>query len=163
MKRIFFLSAFIWMMSALSAQTSNSNDAAQNLDPKLVPAVAVQNFNAQFPSVTPAWHLDGKDYRASYIDPQSKLGRIIVYDKDGQVVRSENEVDNTGYPSAIGDFYSDNYPGETYQVWSTDDKTGARTLYYSNRNEETLWFDKDGKTLPAKKATNEVKKDPRKK
>ncbi len=99
----------------------------------------------------------------SFVDPESKLGRVLVYDKKGNVVRSENEVDSTGYPTAIGDYYSDNYPGETFQVWSTDDKTGGKTLYFSNRNEETIWFDQQGKVVPSKKANNAVKADPNKK
>lgn len=159
MKRIFLTALLFGAFSISNAQS----DEATGLDPKQVPAVVVQSFTTQFPTVTPSWHKDGDHFRVKYIDAQSKLGRVMVYDKEGNVLRTENEVDKAGYPSAIGDYYSDNYPGETYQVWTTDDKTGERTLYFSNRNEETFYFDKEGKVLPSKKTKNSIQKDPKKK
>lgn len=151
------------LASLFHAQTTEKPAEDISLDPKQVPAVVIQNFTTQFPTVTAAWRMEGKNYRARFVDPQNKLGRAIVYDKEGNVIRTENEVDKAGYPSAIGDYYSDNYPGETYQVWYTDEKTGAKTLYFTNRNDETIWFDKEGKIVPAKKAQNAVKKDTKKK
>jgi hypothetical protein len=156
----FFLAACLFFLAGLlPAQTANN----PSLDPKQLPAVVTENFTRQFPNVTPIWRKDGNNFKVSFVDPESKLGRVLVYDKKGNVVRSENEVDSTGYPTAIGDYYSDNYPGETFQVWSTDDKTGGKTLYFSNRNEETIWFDQQGKVVPSKKANNAVKADPNKK
>lgn len=154
MERILFMALLFCAFSIARAQ--NAEDTS--LDPRQVPAVVVENFTKQFPNVTPAWHKDGAHYRVSYIDPQSKLGRVLVYDKEGSVVRTENEVDKAGLPTPIGDYYSDNYPGETYQVWSTDDKTGGRTLYFSNRNEETIYFDQNGKVMSQKKARSGIKK-----
>ena len=163
MKRFFIKMLCVFLSSALFSQVNNKPVEAPSIDPKQVPAVVIQNFTTRYPNVSAAWHLDGKNYRANYIDPESKLGCVVVYDKAGNVVRTESEVDSTGYPSAIGDYYSDNYPGETYQVWYTDDKTGSRTLYYVNRNDETIWFDSQGKALPAKKTSTTLKKDDNKK
>ena len=99
-----------------------------------------------------------KNFRVSYIDPTTKLGRVIVYDKSGNVVRRENEVDNLVYPGSIKDYYNKNYPGESYQVWSSEDKNTGKPLYYSNGSTETIWFDKDGNMIPARKATKEIEK-----
>ena len=159
MKHFYLFILFLYTIGTVNAQASGNKTGNTSIDPKLVPASAIQNFTTRFPNVSAAWHMDGQNYRANYIDPESKLGCVVVYDKEGNVVRTENEVDSTGYPSSIGDYYSDNYPGETYQVWFTDDKTGAKTLYYTNRNDETIWFDNQGKPLPAKKTSTTLKKD----
>ncbi len=162
MIRLLIFLLFVCCRTAYS-QIPEKQGEDVSLDPKQVPAVAVQNFTSQNPNATPAWRMDGQNYRASYVDPQSKLGRIVVYDKNGNVVRTENEVDNAHYPSSIGDYYSEKYPGETYQVWLTDEQDGAKALYYTNRNAETIWFDKNGKIMPAQKARKNIKKEPEKK
>lgn len=73
-------------------------------------------------------------------------------------MRTENEVDQAGYPKPIGEYYEKNYPGEKYQVWSSEDTESGQMLYYSGRNLETIWFDRDGTRVPERKAKNNESK-----
>jgi hypothetical protein len=105
---------------------------------------AFNNENAGNSNVS--WKVEGDNYWVSYTDPKSNLGHIIVYDKDGKVVRKENEVDNLTYPSAISDYYSKQYPKESYKVWQTERSPG-HTYYFISRKGKVLWFDQTGKNV----------------
>lgn len=148
MKNLILILSLVLGSLAVKAQEKTEN---ANLNPSQVPVAVKTIFDTEHPGISAIWKADGENLKVSYNDPESKLGRIIVYDKEGKVVRVENEVDNMKYPNAIGEFYNKNYPGEKYQVWSAEDKTDGETNYYSGRNMETIWFDKDGNKLPERK------------
>lgn len=150
MKNLVIL-VFVLATIATRAQDKTEN---RSLDPSLVPVVVKTNFDKEHPGTSAIWKADGENFKVSYNDPESKLGRIIIYDKEGKVVRIENEVDHMKYPNAIGEFYNKNYPGEKYQVWRAEDKANGETNYYSGRNMEIIWFDKDGNKLPERKVKN---------
>lgn len=157
MKRFGILFAFLVSLQFCLAQTGGKEENP-HLEPSQVPAVVIQKFDTDHPGITPVWKADGENYKASFNDPVSKLGRMIVYDKQGKVLRTENEVDNATYPKPIGEYYEKNYPGEKYQVWSSEDLESGQMLYYSGRNMETIWFDKDGARVPERKAKNNESK-----
>ena len=131
----------------LSAQTPVGNPEKIVQSDKIVPPEPVlEAFKKEFPSITPAWSMDGGNFKAVFVDPTSLKGVTIVYDKTGNVVRRDSELDNSSYPESINSFYIKNYPGEKYKTWvSTDDK-GTRT-YYIQRGEKLLWFDSEGKVV----------------
>ncbi len=139
---------------------SQNQDQSQKaaLDPSQVPTAVTGAFTDQNPGITATWRADGQNFRASYIDPSSKLGRIIIYDKEGNVLRREDEVDNVTFPAPINDYYNKHHPGEIYQVWKSDEKANGHSMYYSSRNDETIWFDSEGHVIPAKKAERTKKK-----
>jgi len=103
----------------------------------------LDKFKQAYPDITPEWKMDGKNFVASFVDPNTLKGINIVYDKDGNVIRKETELENSSYPQSINDYYINKYPGEKYKTWSSVDNTGVST-YYIKRANETIWFDKGG-------------------
>lgn len=147
--RYLFLIVFTLGAHLMSAQSKGAEEIPV-IDPSQVAAQVVQNFTRDNPGISATWRNDGDNYRANYLDPNTKLGRIIIYNKNGQVLRRENEVDQLKYPDPIKKYYDKNYPGEVYQVWDNEETPGSTTLYYTNRNTETIWFDKHGNLISGK-------------
>ncbi len=107
------------------------------------------SFTKNHPNVVPNWSKDGENFRAIYEDPLTHKGVLIIYNKQADVIRSEFEIDNADQPKPISDYYNKNYPQEKYKTWSTQDHTGVKT-YYIIRNNEVMYFDKDGNYTPSK-------------
>ncbi|MES2680918.1 MAG: hypothetical protein V4635_13585 [Bacteroidota bacterium] len=95
MKSRILLLLFILTCNFLFSQKQEKKGNS-TLDPSQVPAAPTRAFTEQNPGISATWRADGENFRANYIDPTSKLGRIIIYDKEGKVVRRENEVDQEG-------------------------------------------------------------------
>lgn len=140
------------LLAAVSGHAQTTPAANNHLDPDSLPAAVLQKFIAEQPGITAVWKADGENYKAAFTDPTTKLGRIVVYDKEGNVLRRESEIDQQTAPAPIGDYYKKNHPGETYQVWRSEDAGNGQQLYYSGRNLETIWFDKEGTKLTERKA-----------
>jgi hypothetical protein len=109
-----------------------------------VPLVVKTKFSRDYPNSIPDWGLDGSYYSAVYYDQVNNLGRAVVYDKSGKVIRVDTEMSAGSYPLAINDYYLQNYPDEGYTVWSSKDRAGM-LMYYSTRQGKKIWFDKNGK------------------
>lgn len=116
-----------------------------------LPAPVTTKFNAEYPGVTPQWQMDGDNYSAWYVDQKTSLGRTVLYDMNGNIVRTDNETRRAYYPVEIDNYYSLHHPSEEYKVWMSEDGKGNKT-YYSTYKSRTLWFDKDGKYLSDKMA-----------
>jgi len=125
------------------------------------PSPVNDKFNSEYPNMSPTWHMDGENYSAEYMDKSSNMGKNVVFDKYGNMIRTDNELspDGLNYPAAIGDYHSKNFPNEGYRVWQTDDGKGNK-WYYTKRKNGMIWFDKDGKLYPGKqtKAEDKTKK-----
>lgn len=137
-------------MSFAAVSQNKDVDAAQ------VPKAVSEQFTREHPGITPSWKADGKLYKAYYTDSKTNMGQLVVYDDKGNVQRRESELDKLAYPSSINDYHSRNFPGESYKLWSVDDKTGVRT-YYSERNQQLMWFDKNGNYVTPKEKNVQVK------
>lgn len=110
------------------------------------PENVINAFNADYPgNANVSWKADGSNYLVSYTDPKSNLNHIIVYDKEGKIVKRENEVDKLIYPSTISDYYIKQYPKETFKVWQTERTQG--TYYYISRKGKVIWFDQKGSNI----------------
>lgn len=122
------------------------------------PSTVSNKFNSENPNMDVNWRMDGENYSADFLDKKTSMGRTIIYDKNGNITRTDYEMtaDGLNYPSAIGDYHSKNYPNEGYKVWQTDDGKGNK-FYYTKRNNGILWFDKDGKFYPGKTVKTEEK------
>jgi len=66
----------------------------KEIDPKQVPKAVRDNFTKENPGITPAWKTDGKEYKAFFTDPKTKLGQVIVYDIKGVVQHKENALED---------------------------------------------------------------------
>jgi hypothetical protein len=107
-----------------------------------------QSFEATFPkSTSVAWKVEGNNFRVNFTDPETKLEHVIVYDKEGNVIRREDETDKLTYPSRIAEYYSGKYPKESFRVWQTEREPGMIN-YFIIRKGKIIWFDQTGAFIP---------------
>lgn len=134
---------------------SEETESWNNVTP---PSTVSDKFKSENPGMDAKWRMDGENYSGEYIDNSTNMGKNVVYDKNGNVVRTDIEMtaDGMNYPNSIGDYHSKNFPNEGYKVWQTDDGKGNK-WYYTKRKNETIWFDKDGKYYPGKTGKSEEK------
>ncbi len=108
-----------------------------------VPADVSKRFGTEYPDMRSTWSMSGANYRAEYMDTQTRMGRAIVYDKMGNPVGKESEVATGQFPVTITEYYNTSFPNETYKVWSSEEQTGNRN-YFVTRKSEIIWFDDKG-------------------
>ncbi|MGZ3883474.1 MAG: hypothetical protein ACXVP0_05105 [Bacteroidia bacterium] len=121
------------------------NDTPENI---------VMQFNRDYPGNSDAtWTQEGKNYRAVYTDPQTKLPRAIIYDREGNVVRTENQMDDIYSPAGVNEYYSKYHPNQKFKVWKSEEQNG-RKAYYTQHNGETTWFDENGNYIQGNKKSN---------
>lgn len=151
MKRyLYFLIIALGLQSAI-AQTTTPAPAGVKLTPEWLPStVILSRFSKDYPNIKPVWtsYEDGS-CSAEYRVEETNMGRMVRYDKTGKLLSVENELHNDAYPTSIGKYYVKKYPREKYIIWSHQDAAGNMT-YYANREEETVWFDRNGKFIPSK-------------
>lgn len=117
------------------------------------PEEITRKFEATYPkSTSVSWKIDGENFKVNYTDPDTKLEHLIVYDKEGNVVRREDETDKLTYPSDISDYYKQKFPKETFRVWQTEREPG-KISYFIIRKGKYLWFDQTGKLIPQEDKT----------
>lgn len=103
-------------------------------------------FNTDYPgNNNVSWKPEGNNFVVTYTDPKSGMSNLIVYDRDGKVIRKESEVDKEVFPSGITEFYNKEYPKEKFKVWQTE--KNSKTYYYIDHKGKTLWFDQAGKSI----------------
>jgi hypothetical protein len=110
-----------------------------------VPSQVMDKFNSDYPNTDVTWGRDGDNYTASYKDQSTQGGRMLTYDKNGTLMYTDSEMNGSGYPAGIDDYYSKNYPNDKYTIWQSDNGKGDMTYYSKGKNGKTNWFDKDGK------------------
>ncbi|MDF2449943.1 MAG: hypothetical protein K0R26_2447 [Bacteroidota bacterium] len=122
------------------------------------PSSVSDKFSSEYPGMDVKWSKDGENYSGEYMDNSTNMGRNVVYDKDGNIIRTDNEMspDGLNYPSTIGDYHNKNFPNEGYKVWQTDDGKGNK-WFYTKRKNGTIWFDKDGNYYPGKSGKSDEK------
>jgi hypothetical protein len=139
------------LICTLSLQAQKpSLRAGQDGGVHLVPVKVHQKFVLENPDVEARWKTDQSTFTAQYINPLNNMGYMIVYDTAGTVIRREKELENQDYPAPINDFFSKEFPGEGYVIWSSTDSAG-NAFYYCNHNTRLLKFDKNGNPLDAKR------------
>lgn len=131
-----------------TGQSQNQNQSdwnSQGTGGGMPPAVVSTRFTADYPGVQANWSRDHmNNYRAEYKDMGSNSSRSITYDKNGNMVSRDLELGDNDYPTGIKDYFSTNNLKDKHSVWSSEDKDGNK-IYYSNYNNDTYWFDKNGK------------------
>lgn len=120
--------------------------AGQTVGKNIVPIVVEQKFLLENPDVKAIWSKDGDLYRAAFINPVNNLGYVLVYNKDGRVVKREKELEHNEYPAPIVAFHDKYYPGEGLAIYSSIDSLG-NLLFYSRKNNKVFWFDTSGRLL----------------
>lgn len=145
MKKLLLLASAIVLINNASAQTTTPTPNGGIQTPNTI----TNRFSTDYPNMNATWTMDGKNYRAEYMD--NSRWHSVTYDANGKMTNREEQLTMGNYPSAIGDYYTKNYPNEKYEVWSSTDGDG-KTSYFTNRNSETLWFDNSGKYKNKSKA-----------
>jgi len=107
------------------------------------PTVLIKQFKKDYPAFTPTWSREGYNYRADYTNTANNTAGMVVYDKNGRILRSETEMQANSYPGSINDYHTSNLPSSKYRVYATKDTTGV-TSFYSTSDGQTYYFDKDG-------------------
>ena len=105
-----------------------------------------EKFKSTHPEATnPYWKAEKDNmYRVNYTD--NNVRHAIVYDKEGNVVSEEMEVQATAVPDNINEYYKKRGADgttKTYSVWQVKDKDG-NVMYYSEYEGKTAYFDKEG-------------------
>ncbi len=108
----------------------------------MTPLPVLDYFARRHPGATPYWGIEGRHYVVRYIDPATRLGHVIHYDRHGMIVRREDEINLEDSPKELQAFYIRNYPNESLRIWSYNE--GTVTRYYIRHPSKVLWFDKDG-------------------
>jgi hypothetical protein len=157
MKKIIYLTMTLACHVAVCAQTevkgpalASNNINVMETDLLDIPESATSRFTSDYPAEIADWYIiDDNYYKACYTDSKTRLERAIVYDKNGQVIREENELDYTYVPYSLINYYSTNSKKEDFHVWETQTEKGDK-VYVSKMNGKIDYFDKDAKYLPMK-------------
>ena len=133
----------------LSISVLRSQNLVEQQD---MPNEVKDKFTKEHPGVPSTWKKDGENYKVDYIDPESNRGQVIVYDRNGSVLRREVELENASYPPKINDYFISHYPGEKFKTWSSEDPAGVKT-FFIDRKSEIIWFDREGNPVTEKSAS----------
>jgi len=158
MKKLLFILMLVFALHTIHAQSFGiaKGETASSETPEAV----TKQFKKDYPTLNVMWSKENYNWRADYTDPVTNLAGLVVYDKSGRVIRSENELQANSYPGSINDYHNNTLPKPTkYRVYASKDTTGAQS-FYSTTGGETYYFDKDGnyvkdapeKPMPTKKA-----------
>ncbi len=59
-----------------------------------IPETVINKFNENFPGNSNVnWTKEGKNYVVTYTDSKTHMENMIVYDKEGKIIRKESEMD----------------------------------------------------------------------
>ena len=154
MKTLYFIFISVSLIAGLRAQIPANAGGPLTAEEK-TPASIQEKFKKEYPDVTPTWRKDEKYYVADFTDTNSFKGTTIAYDKNGNVVRRESEMENSTYPAAINNYFVKNYPGEKFKTWKSLDETGEQK-YCIKREYQVLWFDKEGNYIDPEKKNEQT-------
>jgi hypothetical protein len=117
-----------------------------------IPTPVRTAFSKENPEVIPNWKVEGGFFKATYVDPASNLGNVLIYSGSGEAVRRERELESSEVPVAIKQYFEKNFPGESFVIWSRLDNAYMQT-YYAHRSSRVLTFDKEGNYIGPKNDT----------
>jgi len=109
-----------------------------------VPTSVVDKFKKDYPDRTDVkWEKKGSNYEALYKNPNEYLE--VQYDKDGNVIQSEHQIEIAALPKEVKGYTASNFPGKNIsEAYLITDKDGNDT-YECIIEEKTYVFDSDGK------------------
>lgn len=125
--------------SSASAQTNQNN-----MD---VPDNVKNAFSDKYQDAKATWSREGQNYKARFKENAvEREETIVVYDRNGDIVRTQRMLKFEDYPESISKYYKDqNADMKGYDVWEV---TGnGPTRYYSSHNGKMTWFDNEGNVM----------------
>lgn len=127
---------------SISSQTLNKTKTSKLIITK-APARVSNKFANDYPGVKPVWNLNDANYEAIYTDPETNLKRYILFDKEGNVIRKESELNYTDYPAKINQYYSVRFPDEKFRILKCEAPNGE-SYYFAKHKEQIIKFDTTG-------------------
>src|ERR1043165_5969878 len=103
MKKTIFISALFLATSLGAQQTATVTNNTQTEDPAQVPSLVMENFTREHPASHGTWSKEGENHRVEFIDKESKVAHVIIYDRTGKVIRRDSELESV--PGPINDYY----------------------------------------------------------
>lgn len=112
----------------------------------MIPQPVRTAFSGAYPDADVAgWRFVDNRYKVMFKD--RNMQQVAVYDKNGNLLRRETELDAADVPGAIAQYYKKNYPNEaTYHVWLVEEGKGKKS-YTAPLNDKMLYFDADGQYI----------------
>jgi hypothetical protein len=146
MKKLLLFICAILATTGVCAQEGKTTPDSDRVpaDPGQVPTQVTEKFNREYPGVTGSWTRDGENFRVEFTDPKTRMAHVIIYDRNGDVIRRESEVDQV--PQSINEYYNKTWPGEKIRTWQADNTKGEKE-YFTWRDREQVRFDREGKYI----------------
>jgi hypothetical protein len=92
MKKLFF-TLMICTAVSLNAQTGKGAEPSPELRKHEIPSQVLDHFTREFPAAEPRWSRDGENYKAVFVNVETRLPEAVIYDKKGEVIRREGHHD----------------------------------------------------------------------
>ena len=144
MKRLLILSLFVpgLFIEAQVGQTFHPAITVSFQNP-MTPLISLEHFARTNPDAIPFWGTEGNNYTVRYIDPQTALGHKLVYNRQGVILRSEDEIALESCPASLVAYYKKNHADEPVRIWSYEECSGLKK-YFIRVQSKVLWFDREG-------------------
>lgn len=133
------------IVSALLFSCNGPTKEKQENQDQTNPAEA--NFKSQYPDAKDVeWEQEGEYTEAEF--EQDGLEISILYDKDGNVIETETEIDASQLPPSVSNYLTENYAGseieEAEKIESPKGNFFEVEIEYENDEEVELLFDASG-------------------
>jgi len=80
--------------ASLTAQTRGKGaEPTPELRKQEIPSLVLDQFTREFPAAEPRWSADGENYQAVFVNVETRLPQVVVYNKKGEVIRREGHHD----------------------------------------------------------------------
>jgi hypothetical protein len=93
MKKLFLIFLLTGGLQLMAQQVRTAGEPNQELRKQEVPSLVTDNFIREFPAAEPTWSRDGENYKALFINVETRLPQVVVYNQKGEVVRREGHHD----------------------------------------------------------------------
>jgi hypothetical protein len=100
MKKLIILLSLGLTVSMSAQKTSVTAKEQTSVQKTEVPSLVLNNFTKEFPTAEATWTRDGENFKAEFINIETRVPQVIVYDKEGAVVRRESQLDNIPQPES---------------------------------------------------------------
>lgn len=129
------------VIASLSLGTGLAN--AQKLKESEVPAAVKAAFTKQFPNVKDAeWGKEETDFEAEF--DQNKMETSLLIDANGNVLKTENEIEVSALPKAASEYVAKNVGGKKIKEASKITDAKGQVTYEAEVDDTDYVFDPNG-------------------
>ncbi|MCW3121216.1 MAG: hypothetical protein JWQ38_708, partial [Flavipsychrobacter sp.] len=115
-----------------------------------VPDAAKKSFSAKYPGATKVkWEKEDADYEVNFSENGIKMS--VVFDGQGKLVETENEVSVSSLPAKTMDYVKEHYKNSKVKGAAKITKANGEVFYEAEINKTALIFDANGKYVKTAK------------